>query len=53
MLVRSAFQGPLALARKLAQAGTPAQPRFSPLQEKNIRHEGQEDPGRKVKVCRC
>ena len=36
---------------KLALAGTPAQPRFAPLKEKNIRHGGQVDPGRKVKVC--
>ena len=34
MLVRSAWTGPLAPARKLALAGTPAQPRFTPLQEK-------------------
>ena len=38
MLVRSAWTGPLAPARKLALAGTPAQPRkpccFAPLQEK-------------------
>ena len=27
-------------AHKLALAGTPAQPRFAPLQEKNIRHGG-------------
>ena len=31
MLVQSAWTGPLALARKLALAGTPAQPRFAPL----------------------
>ena len=34
MLVRSAWTGPPAPARKLALAGTPAQPRFAPLQEK-------------------
>ena len=34
MLVRSARTGPPAPARKLALAGTPAQPRFAPLQEK-------------------
>ena len=34
MLVRSAWTGPLALARKIALAGSPAQPRFAPLQEK-------------------
>ena len=34
MLVRSAWTGPPAPARKLALAGTPAQPRFTPLQEK-------------------
>ena len=34
MLVRSAWAGPPAPARKLALAGTPAQPRFAPLQEK-------------------
>ena len=33
-----------------ALAGTRAQPRFAPLQEKNIRYGGYEDPGRKVKV---
>ena len=38
MLVRLAWTGPPAPARKLALAGTPAQPRFAPLQEKNIRH---------------
>ena len=46
MLVRLAWKGPPALACKLAMAGTPAQPRFTALQEKNIRH------GQKVKVCR-
>ena len=40
MLVRSAWTGPPAPAHKLALAGTPAQPRFAPLQEKNIRHGG-------------
>ena len=34
MLVRSDWTGPPALAGKLALAGTPAQPRFAPLQEK-------------------
>ena len=34
MLVRLAWTGPPAPARKLALAGTPAQPRFAPLQEK-------------------
>ena len=34
MLVRSAWTGPPAQARKLALAWTPAQPRFAPLQEK-------------------
>ena len=34
MLVRSAWTGPPAPARKLAQAGTPAQPHNAPLQEK-------------------
>ena len=34
MLVQSAWTGPPAPARKLALAGTPAQPRFAPLQEK-------------------
>ena len=32
MLVRSAWTGPQALACKLALAGTPAQPRYAPLQ---------------------
>ena len=32
MLVRSAWTGPPAPARKLALAGTPAQPRYAPLQ---------------------
>ena len=45
MLMWSAWTGPPALACKLALAGTPAQPRFAPLQEKNIRHGGLEDPG--------
>ena len=36
MLVRLAWTGPPAPARKLALAGTPAQPRFAPLQEKKI-----------------
>ena len=59
MLVRLAWTISPAPALKLALAGTPAQPRqprpFAPLQEKNIRHGNQEDPGRKVKVqvCRC
>ena len=53
MLVRLAWIGPPAPTRKLAQAQAPAQTRFAPLQEKkNIRHGYQEDPGRKVKVCR-
>ena len=34
MLVRSAWTGPPAPARKLALAEAPAQPRFAPLQEK-------------------
>ena len=34
MLVRSAWTGPPAPARKLALAGTLAQPHFAPLQEK-------------------
>ena len=34
MLVQLAWTGPPALARKLALAGRPAQPRFAPLQEK-------------------
>ena len=34
MLVRSAWTGPLALARNLALAGTPAQPCFATRQEK-------------------
>ena len=34
MLVRSAWTGPSATALKLALAGTPAQPCFTPLQEK-------------------
>ena len=34
MLVRLAWIGPLAPARKLALAGTPAQPCFAPLQKK-------------------
>ena len=34
MLVWSALTGPPAPACKLALAGTPAQPRFTPLQEK-------------------
>ena len=34
MLVQSAWTGPPAPAHKLALAGTPAQPRFTPLQEK-------------------
>ena len=34
MLVRSAWTGPPAPASKLALAGTPAQLRFAPLQEK-------------------
>ena len=34
MLVRSAWTGHPAPARKLALAGTPNQPRFAPLQEK-------------------
>ena len=33
MLVQSAWTGPPALARKLALAGTAAQPGFAPLQE--------------------
>ena len=33
MLVRSAWTGPPSLARKLALAGTPAQPCFAPQQE--------------------
>ena len=41
MLVRSAWKGPPAPDRKLALAGTHAQPHFIPLQEKNIRHGGQ------------
>ena len=32
MLVRLAWTGPPALARKLALSGTPAQPRYAPLQ---------------------
>ena len=44
-------QGPPALACKLALAGTPAQPRFAPLQEKNIRPGNKEDPRHKVKIC--
>ena len=40
MLVRSAWTGPPAPACNLALAGTPAQPRFAPLQEKNIRRLG-------------
>ena len=35
MLVQLAWTGPPAPARKLALAGTPAQPCFAPLQEKN------------------
>ena len=38
MLVRLAWTGPAAPTRKPALAGTPPQPRFAPLQEKNIRH---------------
>ena len=34
MLVRSGWTGAPAPTRKLALAGTPAQPRFAPLQEK-------------------
>ena len=34
MLVRSAWTGPPATARKLTLVGTPAQPRFAPIQEK-------------------
>ena len=34
MVVQSAWTGPPAPARRLALSGTPAQPRFSPLQEK-------------------
>ena len=34
MLVRWAWTGPPAQARKLALSGTPAQPPFAPLQEK-------------------
>ena len=34
MLVRSAWTSPPAPARKLSLAGTPAQPRFAPTQEK-------------------
>ena len=34
MLVPSAWTSPMAPASKLALAGTPAQPRFTPLQDK-------------------
>ena len=34
MLMRMAWAGPPAPARKLAVAETPAQPRFAPIQEK-------------------
>ena len=34
LLVRSAWTGPPAPDRKLALAGTPAQPPYAPLQEK-------------------
>ena len=34
MLVRLDWTDPLALARKFTLAGTPAQPRVAPLQEK-------------------
>ena len=52
MLVRSAWTGPPAPARKLALAGTPAQPHFTPLQEKKHQARRLEDPARKVKVRR-
>ena len=46
MLVRLAWTGPPTQACKLPLAWTPAQPRFAPLQEKNISYGGSEDPGR-------
>ena len=44
MLVRSAWTGPRAPARKLALAGTPAQHRFAPLQEKTSGKEVKRTP---------
>ena len=45
MLVRSAWTGPPATARKLALAGTPAQPCFAPLQEKKYQAQILGGPG--------
>ena len=45
------YAGAIGLDRS-PSPGSQAHTGFAPLQEKNIRHGGSEDPGSKVKVCR-
>ena len=50
MLVWPAWTGPLASACKLALTGTPAQPRFAPLQEKKSGTEIRRTPDVKLSL---
>ena len=50
MLVRLAWTGPPAPARKLAVAGTPAKPHFAPLQEKTSSTEVRRTPDLKLRL---